>query len=118
MNFGGGALPFGLNAVLAQLSYGRGHQLGMKPIVRQVKDLIEAAEPDVTVMQADGSDEPFACPVGVALWEEYLKGNPDGLQTPPANFMDYTDPELRAYAEHVNSCVDCKDLIAHGERPD
>jgi hypothetical protein len=28
-------------------------------------------------------EEPFACPIGVALWLEYRKRNPDALAVPP-----------------------------------
>jgi len=41
----------------------------MKPIVKQVKELIEASEPDMTVIEMN--DELFACPHGIALWQEY-----------------------------------------------
>jgi hypothetical protein len=37
-------------------------------------------------------DEPFACPVGIALWEEYRSRNPDGLKVPLADLMDAQTP--------------------------
>jgi hypothetical protein len=83
--------------------------LGMKPIVRQVKELIEAAEPDITVV-ACGCDEPFACPVGVALWREYRQRNPDGFKVPPAHKLGVTDPKLIPYFVHVESCDDCNEV--------
>jgi hypothetical protein len=36
-------------------------------------------------------EEPFACPAGIALWEEYRRRNPDGLKVPPIDLMDCTD---------------------------
>ena len=46
----------------------------MKDILRRVKELLEAAEPDMTVIEMNG--EPFACPIGVALGKEYRKTQP------------------------------------------
>jgi hypothetical protein len=77
----------------------------MKPIVKQVKELIEAAEPDVTVVEIN--DGPFACPIRVELWEEYLRRNPDGLTVPPTNGRGIKDPELLPYLKHVGSCKEC-----------
>jgi hypothetical protein len=37
--------------------------------------------------------EPFACPIGVALWQEYRRRNPDGLKVPPVDLKDCTDPD-------------------------
>jgi hypothetical protein len=55
-------------------------------------------------------EEPFACPVGIALWEEYRRRYPDGLKVPPVDLMDCTDPDLMPYAEHVDSCDDCNEV--------
>jgi hypothetical protein len=55
-------------------------------------------------------EEPFACPVCIALWEEYRRRMPDGLKVPPIDLMDCTDPELQPYAEHVDSCDDCNEV--------
>jgi hypothetical protein len=68
----------------------------MKDIVRRVKELIEAAEPDMTVVEISSS-ESFACPVAEALWLEYRKRNPDGLAIPPADSRNNIDPELLPY---------------------
>jgi hypothetical protein len=81
----------------------------MTAIVRHVKELIEAAEPDITVLSC-GCEEPFACPVGVALWEEYRRRNPDGLKVPPVDLVGCTDPDLMPYAEHVDTCDDCNEV--------
>jgi hypothetical protein len=43
-------------------------------------------------------EEPFACRIGIALWEEYRRRNPDWLKVPPVDLMDCTDPELMRYA--------------------
>ena len=37
-------------------------------------------------------EEPFACPIGIALWEEYRRRNPGGLQVPPVDLMDCNGP--------------------------
>jgi hypothetical protein len=55
-------------------------------------------------------EQPFACPVGIALWQEYRRRNPDGLKIPPVDLKDCTDPELMPYAEHVDSCDDCNEV--------
>jgi hypothetical protein len=55
-------------------------------------------------------EEPFACPIGLALWEEYRRRNPDGLKVPPEDLNDYTDPEMAAYVAHANSCDDCNEV--------
>jgi hypothetical protein len=55
-------------------------------------------------------EEPFACPIGVALWKEYRRRNPDGLKLPPVDLLDYTDPELAAYVTHVDTCDDCSEV--------
>ena len=79
----------------------------MKDIVRHVKELIEAAEPDITVVESSSS-ESSACPVAEALWLEYRKRNPNGLTIPPADSRNNIDPELLPYLEHVDGCDDCK----------
>jgi hypothetical protein len=79
--------------------------LGMKSIVRRVKELIEATEPDMTAVSC-GCEEPFACPVGIALWEEYRGRNPDGFKVPPVDLKDCTVPDLLPYAKHVDTCDD------------
>jgi hypothetical protein len=38
--------------------------LGMKPFVRHIKELLEASEPGMVVVQSNGGDGPFACPIG------------------------------------------------------
>jgi hypothetical protein len=63
----------------------------MKDIVRRVKELIEAAEPDMTV-EGLGSSESFTCPVAEALWLEYRQGNPDGLTSPPKTAEELCEP--------------------------
>jgi len=55
-------------------------------------------------------EEPFACHIGIALWQEYLTRNPDGRKVPPGDFMDCTDPEMAAYVAHVESCNDCNEV--------
>jgi len=42
----------------------------MERIVREIKELIEASEPDMTVV-ACSQDEPVVFPVVKALWQEY-----------------------------------------------
>jgi hypothetical protein len=81
----------------------------MKDIVRRVKELLEAAEPGMTVVEVS-TDESFACPVAEELWLEYRKRNPDGLTIPPANSRNNIDPELLPYLEHVDGCDDCKEV--------
>ena len=84
----------------------------MKPMVKQVKELIEASEPDMTVIEMN--DELFACPRGIALWQEYRSRHPDGLKVPPADLTKRTDPELMPYAEHVDCCDDCNEISPEG----
>jgi hypothetical protein len=55
-------------------------------------------------------DEPIACPIGLALWEEYRRRNPQGLKTPPQSPEDHPDPEPVAYFGHVDSCDDCNEV--------
>jgi hypothetical protein len=55
-------------------------------------------------------EEPFACPIGLALWQEYRRRNPDGLKVPPVDLLDCTDPELAAYVTHVDTCDDCNEV--------
>jgi hypothetical protein len=54
--------------------------------------------------------EPFVCPIGVALWQEYRRRNPKAPKVPPENLMEYTDPRMTAYVAHVNSCDDCNEV--------
>jgi len=51
-----------------------------------------------------------ASPVGLALWQEYTKRNPDGLKVPPKDLMNCTDPELMPYVLHVDTCDDCNEI--------
>ncbi len=62
----------------------------------------------MTVVQVNG-DELYACPVGVTLWEEYRRLNPDAPRVPPEDMMDCNDPEMAAYVEHAESCDDCNE---------
>jgi hypothetical protein len=55
-------------------------------------------------------EKPFACPIGVSLWLEYRRRNPNGLNLPPEDLMDCTDLELMTYVAHVDSCDDCNDV--------
>jgi hypothetical protein len=55
-------------------------------------------------------DEPFACQIGVALWEEYRKRNPDGLTVPPTDGRGLLDPELLTFLNHMDRCEDCKEI--------
>jgi hypothetical protein len=64
----------------------------------------------VLIQMPSKREEPFACPIGVTLWEEYRRRNTDGLKVPPVDLMDCTDPELMPYAEHVDSCDDCNEV--------
>jgi hypothetical protein len=41
-------------------------------------------------------EEPFACHIGIALWQEYLTRNPGGRKVPPGDLMDCTDPDMAA----------------------
>ena len=54
--------------------------------------------------------EPSACPIGVAIWQEYRRRNPDGLKVPPVDLLDCTDLELMPYVVHVDSCDDCNEV--------
>jgi hypothetical protein len=66
---------------------------------------------DIAAYRAQrNSVEPFACPIGIALWEEYRRHNPDGLKVPPTDGDGVTDPELFAYLDHSNSCDDCNEV--------
>jgi hypothetical protein len=43
-------------------------------------------------------EEPFACPLGIALWQEYRRRNPNAPKMPPEDLKDdYTDPRMAAY---------------------
>jgi hypothetical protein len=37
------------------------------------------------------NEEPFACPIGVALWEEYRRRRPNGLTVLPVDGKDVKD---------------------------
>lgn len=58
-----------------------------------MKELIEAAEPDVTVVEFSSS-ESCTCPLAETLWLEYRERNPDGLAVPPLTSLNNIDPEL------------------------
>jgi hypothetical protein len=92
-----------------QRSWNNGHLLVMKPIIREIKNLLENAEPGVTVVGCT-CDEPLACPIGEALWLEYRQRNRDGIKVPPVDWKDCTDPELLPYAVHVHTCDDCNEV--------
>jgi hypothetical protein len=55
-------------------------------------------------------EEPFACPIGEALWLEYRRRNPDGLTLPPACPENHHGPEMAEYFEHVNGCDYCNEV--------
>jgi hypothetical protein len=55
-------------------------------------------------------EEPFACPIGIALWEEYRRRNPNAPKVSPKDLMDCTDPEMAAYVAHVESCDDSNEV--------
>jgi hypothetical protein len=80
----------------------------MKSIVRQVRELIETAEPGMRVISCS-RDEPFNCPTGETLWQEYRQRNPDGLKVPPVDRRCVTDPELIDYIRHGDSCHACNE---------
>jgi hypothetical protein len=64
-------------------------------------------EPKMKILQMPaGIEEPFACPIGLALREEYRRRKQSGLTVPPVDLMDCTDPDMMPYAEHVDSCDD------------
>jgi hypothetical protein len=83
--------------------------LVMKPIIREIKDLLEDSEPGMTVVGCS-CDEPFACPIGETLWLDYRRRNPDGLTVPPECPENHPGPELAEYFEHVNGCDDCNEV--------
>ena len=65
----------------------------------------------MTIIEFPSHDEElFACPVGLALWEEYRRRNPDGITVPPVDLMDCKDPELMAFAYHFDNCEDCNEI--------
>jgi hypothetical protein len=82
----------------------------MDEIVRRIKELLEAAEPEMTVVQMDGTEKPFACPVGMALWSEYRRRNPNGFTLPPIDGVGMKDSELLPYLQHTWRCSDCKSV--------
>jgi hypothetical protein len=55
-------------------------------------------------------EEPFACPVGMALWKEYRRRNPEAPKVPPEDLMGCTDAELMPYIMHVDTCDDCNEV--------
>jgi hypothetical protein len=55
-------------------------------------------------------EEPFACPIGIALWLEYRRRNPNAPNISPEDLKDYTDPRMAAYVAHVNSYENCNDV--------
>ena len=57
-----------------------------------------------------GYEEPFACPIGIAVWLEYRRRNPNAPKVPPEDLKNYTDPRMAAYVAHVNSCDDCNEV--------
>jgi hypothetical protein len=84
--------------------------LGMKPFVRHIKELLEASEPGMVVVQSNGGDGPFACPIGEALWLEYRRRNPNGLTRRLLDDREITNPELLPYVQHVGGCDDCAEV--------
>jgi hypothetical protein len=54
--------------------------------------------------------DPFACPIGIAIWEEYRRRNPDGLTVPPTDGRGIKDPELLPYLNHIDRCEDCNEV--------
>jgi hypothetical protein len=55
-------------------------------------------------------EEPIACPVGLALWQEYTRRNPHGLKVPPVDGHNVEDPELLPYIKHVAKCEKCNEV--------
>jgi hypothetical protein len=53
----------------------------------------DRGDTDVLLQMPSRHGEPFACPIGVALWQEYRRRNPDGLKVPPVDLKDCTDPD-------------------------
>jgi hypothetical protein len=70
------------------------------------------AKGEMTVMQfpSRAVEEPFACSIGIALWQEYRKRNPDGLTIPPTDGRNVKDPELLSYVAHVDTFNDCNEV--------
>lgn len=54
-------------------------------------------------------EDPFACPIGVALWLGYRRSNPSAPKMPPEGLNDYTEPRMAAYVAHVSSCDHCNE---------
>jgi len=40
-----------------------------------------------------GRDQPFACPIGIAVWLEWRRRNPNAPKVPPEDLNDCTDPD-------------------------
>jgi hypothetical protein len=58
----------------------------------------------VTIGEVIDFDELFfACPVGVALWEEYRKRNIDGLTVPPTDGRGIKDPDVLLAVRGIDS---------------
>ncbi len=50
----------------------------------------------------------YACPVGVALWEQYRAGHPEASAEPPGGSEDL--PDAVAYWRHASDCDDCNEV--------
>ncbi|MBB5056065.1 hypothetical protein HDF16_000734 [Granulicella aggregans] len=57
---------------------------------------------------APTADDFYACPIGVALWEQYRAGHPDAQAEPPA--LPESLPDAVEYWAHANSCDDCNEV--------
>jgi hypothetical protein len=70
------------------------------------------AEGEMTVIQfpSRAVEKPFTCPIGIALWQEYRKRNPDGLTIPPTDGRNVKDPELLSYVAQVDTFNDCNEV--------
>jgi hypothetical protein len=64
----------------------------------------------VVLQMPSKREEPFACPIGMALWEEYRRRRPGGLNLPPVDGIDVKDPYLLPYLKHVDTCDDCNEV--------
>jgi hypothetical protein len=70
----------------------------------------EHGDTDVPFYMPSKGEEPFACPVGEALWRAYRERTPDGLTVPPIDGRNVTDPEILPYIKYVGGCDDCKEV--------
>ncbi|NYF91567.1 hypothetical protein HDF08_003686 [Edaphobacter lichenicola] len=52
----------------------------------------------------------IACPIGLALWEEYRRRNAHGVAVPPECPEDHPDQELAPYFDHVSTCENCNEI--------